>query len=124
MILTNNQIFTYANQLMTNFADASLLLPIQVNFYLLKNKKQLIDLAKEIDEARLSILQKYGIENKDTGEFSISKEKAEIALLELNTLFALEQDVSIYTVSLEELKAINVLTLAQMEALMFMIKEE
>jgi hypothetical protein len=45
MKLTNNEIYTYANNLTEAFNDKEQKLPIKINFYLQKNKNCLIELA-------------------------------------------------------------------------------
>lgn len=121
MKLTNEQIYNYANSLLQLFSDKDMLLPVRVNFYLQKNKSMLIDLARDIEELRTNILKRYG-EVDDNGQVSFTPENATKAQQDLTELFSIEQEVQIYTVSIDNFTNDIVLTTAQMETLMFMIE--
>lgn len=122
MKLTNNKIYAYANNLLTEFSDsADLKLPVKINFYLQKNIQTLKTLATEIEENRLAIVRSYGELTEDGAAYSIPADKVAEAQKELNDLFNLEQEVQIYTVNIDALNDDMVLTMSQMEALMFMI---
>ena len=122
MKLTNNKIYTYANNLLAEFSNsADLKLPVKINFYLQKNIQTLKTLATEIEENRLAIVRSYGELTEDGAAYSIPADKVAEAQKELNDLFALEQEVQIYTVNIDALNNDIVLTMRQMEALMFMI---
>lgn len=120
MKMTNNEIFNSAVALHQAFAEATTL-PIRVNFYLQKNKTVLNDLAKEIEESRIAILQKHGTLNEENNQFEFEKDKVQTVITELNELFSLEQEIKIYTVKIEDFGDNLTLTTEQMEALMFMI---
>lgn len=125
MQLTNNQIYLYANALIKEFnINAQQQLPIKVSFYLAKNKSLLLQLAQEIDQSRNNILEKYGTLSDDQTEYIISPENQEKCCLEINSLFSLTQDINLYKISLADFNNNDMLTLAQMEAIMFMIEEE
>ncbi len=121
MLLTNNQIYIKARQLLEVFQDSGQKFPIKINFYLQKNKNTLIALAQDIEKARMEIVQTYGIPDDKNESYIIPKEKLEDAKKELNDLFDLEQEVQIYKVSIDSLDNNFDLTTAQMEAIMFMI---
>lgn len=121
MILSNKEIYNYATQLVSFFQDTTQRLPIKVNFYLQKNKNTLINLAQDIEEARINIVQTYG-EPLEDGSYNVPRENIEIASKELNDLFSLEQEVTIYKVNIENFPDDIVLTTRQMEGLMFMIE--
>jgi aspartokinase len=121
MKLTNNEIYTKAQELVTVFNDKEQKLPIKLNFYLQKNKNTLVSLAQDIEQARISIIQTYGTPNEDGETYTIPEDKITEASNELKDLFALEQEVNIYTVNIDVLNEDLILTTAQMEALMFMI---
>lgn len=121
MTLTNNQIYIYARQLLENFQDGEQKLPVKVNFYLQKNKNTLVALAQDIEKARLQIAESYGTLDKESEQYAIPEDKVEAASKELDELFTLEQDVTIYKVNIDAFNDNLVLTTAQMEALMFMI---
>lgn len=121
MKLTNNKIYTYATDLAAAFQDDNLKLPIKINFYLHKNKETLIAMAQDIEKARLDLLAQYGELNPETNRFTIFPDKMDIAAKELEDLFNLEQEVNIYTVSIDNFGDDLTLTSGQMEALLFMI---
>ena len=123
MILTNNQIYTYALGLEQMFLEEEQKLPIKINFYLQKNKNILFELAKDIELARTNIAQRYGEIDEDTSYYRVLPENLEIATKELQELLGLEQEVNIYQVSIEDFPSDLILTTEQMEVLMFMIKE-
>lgn len=120
-IMTNNEIYNIANTLNQAFTDASQYLPVKVNFYIQKNKSTLLALAQDVEQARVNILKNYGTLNEETNQFEFDKETAQIVVKELNDLFALEQEVNIYTVNIDSFGDDLSLTTGQMEALMFMI---
>lgn len=122
MVLTNEQIYTYAMRLaQINFNEV--ILPVKANFYLIKNKNLLIELAQEIDKSRESILNQYGHLSEDNAQYIIEPNKKEEAQKALNELLNLSQEVQIYKVPLGIFTNENIMTHAQMEAIMFMIEE-
>lgn len=121
MKLTNNEIYTYASNLLQHFNDGEQRLPVKVNFYLQKNKKTLVELAQDIEKTRIEIAQTHGSLDEGGEQYAIDPDKIEIVAKELEDLFGLEQDVKIYTVSIDAFNDDQLLTTAQMEALMFMI---
>lgn len=121
MKLTNNQIYTYATELVAAFQDSTQKLPIKVNFYLQKNKETLIAMAQDIEKARIDLLNNYGTLDNENNRFTLDPDKIEIASKELEDLFNLEQEVNIYKVSIDNFGDDIVLTTGQMEALLFMI---
>ena len=60
IVLTNKQIYNYATELMNNFSDKDLKLPVKINFYLQKNQLELLTLAQDIEQQRMDIIQEYG----------------------------------------------------------------
>lgn len=121
MKMTNNEIYTYARQLLEAFQNGEQRLPIKVNFYLQKNKNTLLNLAQDIEQARLDIAQTYGVLDEAGEQYQIPAEKLTDASKELEDLFNLEQDVNIYKININNLSDDLILTTAQMEAIMFMI---
>lgn len=122
---TNKEILTYADSLNRTFLkeDKDLELPIRVNFYLQKNIKTFIEAAELIEESRMKIGQKYGEFNAEEESYSIKEEdKLLAAKQDLKNLFSLEQVLEIYTVTLEDLED-TILTVAEMNAMLFMIEE-
>jgi hypothetical protein len=121
MKMTNNEIYSHANQLMEAFQDGSQKLPIKVNFYLQKNKATLVALAQDIEKSRIEIAETYGILDTESNQYTIPPEKIADAAKELEDLFGLEQEVQIYTINIDSLNDELAMTTAQMEAIMFMI---
>jgi predicted nucleic acid-binding Zn-ribbon protein len=121
MIMTNNEIYTRARQLMDVFQDGEQKLPIKINFYLQKNRNALLALAQDIEKARLEIAQNYGQLDENGEQFVIPNDKMAEAAKELEDLFNLEQDVMIYKINIDTLPDDLTMTTAQMEAIMFMI---
>lgn len=120
--MTNNEIYVIAKNLIEQFSDSTQKFPIKINFYLQKNKTKLIGMAQDVEASRLEIITEYGTPSEEhDGQYIIAPDKVEIAQKELNDLFALEQDVQIYKVSIDDFPQDAVLTAGQMEALMFMI---
>ena len=119
--MTNSEIYNIASILGKAFEDEKQVLPVKVNFYMQKNRATLVALAQEIEKARVEILQKHGTLNEETNQFEFSNEVAETVIQELNDLLSLEQEVNIYTVSIDSFGDDLSLTTGQMEALMFMI---
>ena len=123
MKLTNLQIYNYASNLLEEFSNsAELKLPVKVNFYLQKNLLTLKNLATEIEESRLNIIKEYGQINEDGTSYFIPSENIEKAQQELNDLFALDQEVQIYMIKLDSFNDDILLSMSQMESLMFMIE--
>ena len=121
MRLTNNQIYTYATNLAAAFNDSTQKFPIKVNFYFQKNKETLINMAQDIEKARMDLLSQYGHLDTETNRFILDDDKIVIASKELEDLFNLEQEVNIYKVNIDSFGDDIVLTTGQMEALLFMI---
>ena len=108
---------------MEQFNNGEQKFPVKINFYLQKNKNTLMGFAQEIETARLEIINNYGSPSEDNPrQYIIPPENIEIAQQELNELFALEQDVNIYKLSIDNFPEDMSLTGNQMEALLFMIE--
>lgn len=121
MRMTNNEIYTTANQLVAVFNDDTQRLPIKINFYLQKNKKTLVALAQDIEAARMEIAKSYGTLSEAQDQYIIPPENMEKAQKELNDLFDLEQEVPVGKISIDKIDEDLVLSAGQMDALMFMI---
>lgn len=121
MILTNNEIYMHARQLLDAFNDNEQKLPIKINFYLQKNKNTLLTLAQDIEKSRLEIAQNFGVLDEAGEHYIVPNDKLAEANKELEDLFTLEQDVAIHKISIDSLSDDLMLSAAQMEALMFMI---
>jgi hypothetical protein len=121
MILTNNEIYMRARQLLDAFNDSEQKLPIKINFYLQKNKSTLLTLAQDIEKSRLEIAKTFGALDEAGEHYIVPNDKLAEANKELEDLFNLEQDVTIHKISIDSLSDDLMLSAAQMEALMFMI---
>lgn len=121
MKMTNLEIYNTASHLIEAFSDGNQKFPVKLNFFLQKNKKTLLGLAQEIEEARLNIAKEFGVQN-ESGSYVVEPDMIDKAQAELTQLFNIEQDVDISTISYEELDPFMTLTSTQMEALLFMIK--
>lgn len=122
MKMTNQEIYTYALALGKAFTDSEQKLPVKMNFYLNKNKKGLMELAQDIEEARMEIIRANGTPTEDGTSYTIPTDKIPEVNQELNDLFSLEQEVTIYKVSIDSFSEDLTLTTGQMEAMMFMIE--
>lgn len=121
MILTNQQIYTYAK----NFSSLDLYgikLPVKINFFLQKNIQIVLSAGKEIDSMRTQILEQFGELNEDKSQFIIAQDNTTKALKELNDLLSIEQNLNIHIFKLSEFDNID-LTYEQLSAIMFMIEE-
>lgn len=123
IVLTNKQIYNYATELMNNFSDKDLKLPVKINFYLQKNQLELLTLAQDIEQQRMDIIQEYGVLDEETQNYIIPNDEINIVTKKINELFDLTQDVKIYKVKLKDFGDID-FTPNQMKALLFMIEEE
>lgn len=122
MKMTNNEIYSYAVALNEAFANGDQRLPIKVNFYLQKNKNTLVTLAQDIEESRMDIVSSFGALTEDGASYKIPADKINEAQKEIEDLLALEQEVEIYKVNIDNLPEDLSLTTAQMEAIMFMVE--
>ena len=121
MKLTNNQIYSYAEQLqLLNINDCKM--PVRINFFLQKNIQTIAAAGQEIEAARIQIAQTFGELNEDGTQFIVPPHKMPEAQQELNDLFNLEQDLNIHIFKLDEFDGIE-LTYQQLSIIMFMIEE-
>ena len=124
MKLTNETIYSYGTALMTIFDENfNIYIPAKANFFIQKNRNIVIEAAKEIDSARMKIIQHYGELIPETQEYRINPENTEQVVAELQELFAIEQDLNIKTFKIEDLGNVE-FTPSQMSAIMFMIDED
>lgn len=121
-IMTNLEIYAYANALMDAFKE-DIVLPVKVNFYLQKNMTRMVEAGKEIEKTRMDIIQKYGIPTEDGQNIEVPAEMVETVNKELEDLFALEQEIKVNEIALDAFDGID-LTSAQVAAITFMIKDE
>lgn len=121
--MSNLDIYNAATMLLENFKE-DLNLPVKINFYLQKNMTAVVDLAKEIDKARMEIIQKYAepLEEGDE-QYTIKPEFVETVNSEITDLLALEQEVKVRMIALEAFDNVD-LSAGQVSAIMFMIDED
>lgn len=124
MKLSNQLIYNYAYNLVAAFNDQAQVLPIKINFYLQRNKKELIRLAQELEEERENLFKQYGEYNPKENNYTIPVDKQKFVKQQFNDLLALEQEVNIYKVKFTDFSNDINLTVGQMDALMFMIEDE
>lgn len=124
MKLSNQLIYNYAYNLVAAFNDQAQVLPVKINFYLQRNKKELIRLAQELEEERENLFKQYGEYNSKENNYIIPVDKQEFVKQQFNDLLALEQEVNIYKVKFTDFSNDINLTVGQMDALMFMIEDE
>ena len=122
MTMTNWEIYTTAKNLLEAFTDSNQYLPIKLNFFILKNKNTLIQLAQDIDNARIQVIHNYGTLDEESGYYNIPEDQIQSANQELNDLFAIEQEIDIKKLSINDFPDDINLTTGQMNALMFMIE--
>ena len=121
MKLTNQLIYSNAS-ILAAFDLKDIKLPVRISFFLQKNIQKIINLAQEIEAARLNIAQSFGELNKDCTSYSVPADRVTEAQKELNDLFNLEQDVNLHIFKLDDFDGIE-LTYQQLSAIMFMIEE-
>lgn len=123
MKMTNEKIYTIAQQLDKELAGLTVYIPAKANFLMQKNINTIMEAAKEIDNTKINIAKNYGTLNEESRQYIIPNEKIEEANKELTDLFSIEQDLSISTVKIDDFGNAE-FTPQQMAALIFMIKEE
>ena len=123
MKFNNIEIYNIASNIAKYLQDLNEYIPAKTNFFLQKNINIITEAAKEIEEARIKIAKHYGELNKENNEYNIPVENKEKALVELEDLFNIEQEIDIKTISLTDLEGVK-LTPMQMQTIMFMISED
>ena len=122
MKLTNQQIYQYAENLLSVFNDNfNIYIPAKANFYIQKNISTLAAAGQEIERSRLEIAKHYGVLDEEKQQYTIPENKLEEANKELQDLFNIEQDLEIKTFSIEDLGNTE-FTAGQMQAIMFMVE--
>ena len=97
--------------------------PVKVNFYLQKNMNAFVEAAKEIEQKRLEIVQKYGTKQEDSEDYFIPDDKIEEAQQEITDFLELEQEIPVSMLKLDWFDSID-MDAAQVAAISFMIEEE
>ncbi len=124
MEYTNEQLYTILQKLNKEIlTNEDLIFPTMLNFYIQKNKNLLLPLVEEIENVRIKIISSHGDLAEETNQYKIHEDEKDEVINELNKLFSITQTVNFYTCGIDSLKDVP-LTMAQMDALMFMLKEE
>ena len=121
MLLTNYEIYTYAEGLRDAFEDKNQYLPIKLSFFIQKNKETLFKLAQDIEKSRMDIIQNYGTIDEKTNQVFVPNENISAVNKELVDLFDITQEVDIKTISIDSFSEDLSLTNGQMQAIVFMI---
>lgn len=121
-MMKNSEIYSLGNALL-EYMQEDLALPVKIKFYLQKNMNKVISLAREIEQSRTEILNKYGTLNEDGTSYHFEDDKIAEAQKELNDLFELEQEVKVNMLELDWFDAVE-LSNEQVNAIMFMINDE
>jgi len=123
MLYTNEELYTILKNLNEQIlSKIDLIFPVRVNFYIQKNINLLRPLIQEVEDTRINLISSNGTLNEETNQYIIDPDKMQYVVDELNKLFAIQQEVNFYQCDLEDLGNMP-LTMQQMDALMFMIKE-
>jgi hypothetical protein len=123
MKLTNHEIYNFANAYSELFKDSGdIYIPAKANFFLQKNVQVISTAAQEVEKSRLDIIRHYGEEEAETGNIVVPKEKLEEASKELTDLYALEQELDIKFISIDDLANVE-FTQSQMQLIMLFIQE-
>ena len=122
-IINNLELWNIVNELKNTFEkETELVLPAKVSYIIQYNIKILMDKYELIEKARFNIGKKYGTQvEEDSSVYQISKDKIELAQMELNQLMEIEQTVDILELHLKDLEECS-LNMKQMHAILFMIK--
>lgn len=124
MTFKNFEIYNIAEGLLRAFAeaDSTQKLPIKLSYTIKKNTNKFQTVAEQIEKSRIELIQKYGEETEDGG-FRVLPENEEAANKEFTDLMNLEENIDIHTVNINTLADDIELTNAQMDAIMFMLKD-
>ena len=124
MTFKNFEIYNIADALLGAFAsaDSTQKLPIKLSYTIKKNTKKFQSIAEQIEKSRVELIQKYGEETEDGG-YRFIPENEEKANQEFTELMNMEEDVTVFTIDINSLADDIELTNAQMDAIMFMLKD-
>lgn len=125
MKMTNFEIYDTTEKLLKAFSeDETQKLPIKLSFCIQKNIKKMRAAAEEIEKSRMSLLEKYGNPTEDGRGYEVPNENIETVNQEFSDLMEIEQDIAIHMIDINSISDTVELSNAQMEAMMFMIKDE
>lgn len=121
--MSYNNIYEIAVNFMNHFKDTNeKYMPAAVAYSIQKNRKLFLDIATEIEEMRLKILNHYNT-SEDPGLIQVDPDLVDTVNKELEDLLNIEEDLKIYTFKIDEISDIQ-FTPLQIETLMFMIDED
>lgn len=124
MTFKNFEIYNIAEGLLSAFsgADSTQKLPIKLSYTIKKNTNKFQSIAEQIEKSRVELIQKYGKETEDGG-YQVLPENEETANKEFTELMNLEENIDVHTIDINSLADDIELTNAQMDAIMFMLKD-
>ena len=123
-MMTNNEIYTHASNLLEAFSNiAELKMPVKVHFYFQKNMDNIVNMAQDIEKSRNEILQRYGTIDEETHNYKFADEDMDKVNSDITDLFSLEQEVKIHVIPMEWVENME-LTAKQVAAFSFMFEEE
>ena len=123
-MMTNNEIYTYATNLLEAFENIDeLKMPVKVHFYFQKNMNSIVAMAQDIEKSRNEVLQKYGTIDGETHNYTFANEDIDKVNSDITDLFSLEQEVKIHVIPMEWVENME-LTAKQVAAFSFMFEEE
>lgn len=125
MTFKNFEIYNIAEGLLRAFAeaDSTQKLPIKLSFTIKKNTAKFQSAAEAIEKARVELIQKYGEETEDGQGYVVKPENEQKANEEFSELMNLEENIDVHYVDINSLADDIELTNAQMDAIMFMLKD-
>ena len=119
--MLNKDIVTMYRGLTSLASDQEAKLPARVSFAIIRNIKLLTPIIEDIDFARQSVAQTYGVEVEDG--YSIPEQQIDTVNQELAAIAETEVDVPIVKVKMSDIENLNI-SVSIAEALGFMIEEE
>jgi hypothetical protein len=125
MVLTNEQIVKIVVELAGIVGDSDLKLPASVSYAILRNYKLLEPIAKDVLEAKETMLSQYGTpKSAEDGSwyYDIKPEYIEEANIQLKELSEMETEAAIVQVPIEAFRDCT-LSLHLMDSLYFMIED-
>lgn len=124
MKITNGEAYSYAKGLVEIISNENLLIPAKVNYIIQKNNEKIQSIANLVEKSRENLIRTHGELTEDGTQYIVPKEKTELVNNELVELLEIENEVNILQIHFDDLEKLGELSLAAMQSLMFMIKEE
>ena len=89
--MTNLEIYTLYQALVNLSQNNNIQMPIKVGYLILKNKNLLEPYYKSLEEARMSVVKRYGVQDSN-GDFRVPDDKLKIANEELDEILGIEEE--------------------------------